>query len=147
MILGIDPGGIKPHTIAAFSNGKLYEIEKSQDINRINWAIVKSTKVFIESQYYGGNPSTLILLSQRTGMLMGLCELHGIPYVMVHPKTWQSYFNIPKKPKGMTRYKWEKQHYQNIVDKAQEYTDIKIEDEDMGAAVLIGLWGVEKWIV
>ena len=152
MILGIDPGGSKPHAIAGYNYEGLVSVFKTSDIQEISTSIKLSEKVYIEDQYYGGNAATLILLSQKTGMIMGLCELHGVPYEMVASTTWESYFNLPKKPRKSKKdpdriipsdYMWKKQHYQDIINKAQEYTDIKVKDEDYGAAILIGLWGVK----
>jgi len=146
MIIGIDPGATKPHTFAVCSLGKVLWITKSDDIYKINDLISsKADKVFIESQYLGVNANTLIKLAHATGELIGLCKLHGIPYEMVYPTSWMSHFGITtRKPKELTAYKWKKKHYQDIIDEAQKHTDIKIEDEDYAAALLICLFGVNK---
>lgn len=147
MIVSIDPGGSKDHTIAIFSNSELYRVFKTSNIPTINRNIHPAKKVIIESQYYGGNAKTLILLSHRTGMLMGLCQLHGIDYEMVMPVTWMSWHKIPiRKPKlpEMSAYKWKKIHQKHIIDKAKKLTDYDVRDDDEAAAILIGIWGIHN---
>ena len=145
MIIGIDPGATKPHTLALYTHGKIQSIRKFDSITKINDIICDTEEVFIESQYLGRNPNTLIKLAHATGELIGLCKLHGIPYHMVYPTTWMAHFGImTRKPKELSPYKWKKKHYQDIIDEAQKHTDIKIEDEDYAASLLICLFGINK---
>ena len=145
MIIGIDPGGTKPHALAIYKSGDLVKMFKSSDMIEIEESIKVADKVFIESQYFGGNPSTVIKLAHATGMLMGLCELILVPYEMVYPTTWMSTFGITtRRPKELSAYKWKKKHYQDIIDKAAEVSEITVADEDYGAAILIGLYGVNN---
>ncbi len=144
MIIAIDPGGTKPHALAYFNQGKLDFVYKSDYIRLISKAINYANRVFIENQYGGKNRATVILLSHRTGMLMGLCKLHETPYEMVAPVTWQSWHKIPRKPKDITDYKWKKLHKQHQIEKAEELTGHKPEDEDEAAAILIGYWAIHR---
>jgi len=144
-ILGIDPAYSKPHAITEIEDGLILGFFKSNDLIEILQSIEVIDKVYIEDQYFGINPSATIKLGHATGKLMGLCELNKVPWELVYPKKWMTFFNIPtNRPKDMKRSQWNKKHYQNIIDKAQEYTNLKIEDEDIGASVLIGLFGVKN---
>ncbi len=144
MIIAIDPGGTKPHALAFYSNEILDIVTKLDNIQLISKDIKYVDKVFIETQYNGGSHS-LVNLCQRTGMIMGLCELHGTPYEMVLPTIWQGYFHmLGRRPKEITKYKWGKIRAQNFIEKAEELTGHKPEDEDEAAAILIGYWAIHR---
>jgi hypothetical protein len=138
MIIGIDPGGSKDHAISWFSGDKWICSDKTSDIHRISKIIKGIEKVYIESQYYGGNAATLILLCHRVGMIQGICELFGIEYTMVAPSTWQASIGLPRKPKGISSNKWKKQHEQDIIAMASDVAGIEQEDSDIAASILIG---------
>ena len=144
MIIAIDPGGTKPHALAYFEQGKLDCVYKSENIYLISRDIEKADKIIIETQYNGGSHS-LVNLCQKTGMIMGLCELYGKDYEMVLPRVWMSYFDLlSQRPKEITRYKWGKIRVQLFIEKAEGLTDIKIEDEDEAAAILLGYYALHR---
>lgn len=142
IIIGIDPAYSKPHAITEIEDGLILGFFKSSNLAEIMQSIERADKVFIEDQYMGMNPSTTIKLGHATGMLMGLCELVEVPYEMIYPTIWMSYFYIPtRRPNNITPYQWRKKHYKDIIAEAQKHTDLKIEDEDYAASVLISLYG------
>ena len=144
MIIAIDPGGTKPHALAYYKRGKLDFVYTTDNIQLIGKDIEYADKIFIENQYNGGFNS-LVKLCQKTGMIMGLCELYGKDYEMVYPTVWQEYFHLlSRRPKEITKYKWGKIRAQNFIEKAEELTGYKPEDEDEAAAILIGYWAIHR---
>ncbi len=143
MIIAIDPGGTKLHALAFYSYEILDIVTKSDNIQLISKDIKYVDKVFIETQYNGGSHA-LVNLIQRTGMLMGLCELHGTPYEMVMSSVWQNWHKIPKKPKEIKRYAWGKLHKQHLIEKAEELTGYDVKDDDEASAILLGYWAIHR---
>lgn len=139
IICGIDPHTIKEYAYAIWDGDKLQECGKTKDLKELSYQLMIVEHVYIEDQFIGklSNRTAVKNLIQNAGRVMGICEYIGIPYTSVFPSTWQSKLNFPRKPKEISRYKWEKIHSQQICDKATEISGQKIEDDDLGSAVLI----------
>jgi len=145
IILGIDPAYSKPNAITEIEDGLVLGFFKSDDLSEIMQSVERADKVFIEDQYFKMNPNITLRLGQATGKLMALCELNNVPCELVYPGKWMNYFGITtRRPKGMTSYFWYKKHYKDIIDKAQEYTSLKLNDEDEAASLLIGMYGLKN---
>ncbi len=138
MIIGIDPAYAKPHTISIFKEGQYIESVKTTFLSEILYNCRGAEMVYIEDQFFSRNAEVLKNLAQSTGKIMGVLEYSYIPYTLVRPITWQSKLKLPRKPKDISRYRWEKLHIRHIIDKASELSGQKITDEDIGAAVCIG---------
>ena len=151
IIAGIDPAHSKSHVMAIFNSGKLAKVVKG-DLRNIyfNVHLWEVDKVYIEDQFLGRNPKVLKNLAQSTGKILGLLDHYAIEYELVEPIVWQTYFDLPKKPRKSkenpvipTRYQWEKMHYQHIIKMAKDMENLLDPlDVDEASAILIGLWGI-----
>lgn len=139
MIIGIDPSYRKPIALAGWRNGKLVLVNKTPDILLVLDMLGKAEKVYIEDQYFKCNPQVLIGLSRCVGEIIGVCRMLEIRYELVAPSTWQSKVGLKygKKPGGVSPYFWKKDKEKRLKDKASEIVGTQIDDEDIGAAILI----------
>jgi len=146
-LMSVDPGVAKPSAFAVFENDKLIETFKTNDLEHIDvsLAINNVDKLIMEDQFLGLNPRTMKNLVRQSGKIMGVAELSNIETSTVMPVTWQSYFKIPRRPKGIKQYKWGAIHKLDLIEKAEELTGWKFTgDDDTASAVLIGLWSIEN---
>ncbi len=146
ILISVDPGVAKDSAFAIFEDEKLVETFKSNDLFEINSRISHKgyDHLVMEDQYLGLNTKTLKDLTRQSGRIMGIAELSSIETSTTLPIIWQSYFKIPRRPKGTSQYKWGKQHKLDIITKAEELTGWKFTgDDDTASAVLIGLNFIE----
>ena len=142
ILISVDPGVAKDSAFAIFEDEKLVETFKSNDLFEINIKIGHKGYDYLvmEDQYLGLNTKTLKDLTRQSGRIMGIAELSSIETSTTLPIVWQSYFKIPRKPKGTSQYKWGKQHKLDIIAEAEKLTGWKFTgDDDTASAVLIGL--------
>lgn len=134
-----DPAVGKPIAYAIWEDGKLLESGKIHDTKEITIIVCQCSQVYIEDQFFSQNPKTLKDLAHVTGKIMGCCELVGVPYKLIAPTTWQSKVKLlGKKPKDIKPYRWKKMKAKMIKEAAQGVCYREVEDEDEGAAILIG---------
>ena len=144
-VAGIDPAYGKPFAYAIFDDyNVLIKTGKFNTMDEMPKELICCDKMFIEDQFFSRNPKIYKILSQYAGKIMGICEFAKIPYEMVHPKTWQAYFKIPKKDKSLSAYHWKKLHAEQIIFKARDLTNQLINDDDIACAVLIAAYGIRN---
>jgi len=147
IVIGIDPHVTKDYAVCTIQDGIIIGIDKYDSVTGIYDSLIgwvengEKIAMYIEDQYFGRNVSTLTQLAHSAGKIAGACELLDIPYEFVSPTLWQKGLDIPRKTKEYSAYEWKKLHVKHLIDKAQEFTDIPIKDDDMASSVLISIYG------
>lgn len=146
MIISIDPHIIKPYAIAIWEDEILIDIRKESDVIAIEEIIQNDVSIcFIEDQYLRLNANVLLKMAHSAGIIAGICAINMVDYEYILPNVWQTGLNLPRRDKSISKRNWQKLHSQHLVAKAQEYTDIRIEDDDCACAVLLGRYAIEKY--
>jgi Holliday junction resolvasome RuvABC endonuclease subunit len=93
---------------------------------------VKPYIVVFEDTSLQSNPSTLRLLAQLQGVIIGSCLLNEIPYKIYKPSSWRKLLNF-KQGRGIER-KFLKQQSKDYV---KQYFNVDVND-DIADAICIG---------
>ena len=137
-ILSIDVAVSKDIAYVSFHDNKLGLCGKAGTIMELS--VIFSSKRFdiivMEDMYIGKNVNTLKKLCYVVGGIMLICDMHYTEYRLINPATWQSHHGLLKKPAGLRR---------KIEDEIiATVTYRKIEDDDVRAAILMGLCHIEQ---
>ena len=133
IIVGVDTSTKMPAYCMVDILGNGYNYGKMTLEPLVSWLELfkEANKVFIEGQYAGINPHSLITLSRASGMLVACAVLAGAEVEIVPPSTWQS---------AMLHVK---HHFtRNILkriskENASELVEEKIKDNDISDAIMI----------
>ena len=137
-ILSIDVAVSKDIAYAGFNDNKLEYFGKIKEITQLPGIIVykRLDAIVMEDMYLGKNVDTLKKLCYVVGKILFICEMNHTKYRLIAPVTWQSHHGLLKKPAGLRR---------KIEDTIiATVTNEKIEDDDIRAAILMGLCHIEQ---
>ena len=145
-ILSIDVAITKPTAYALFINNELKYHEKSEGLKEMeHYFLIHNVDLIVtEDMYHNKNIGTLKKLCYEVGKVIYIAELHKIKYCLVRPIDWQVHHGLTLK-NNIYISKLQKQIISNI-------TGVETDDEDEQAAILIGLYVIErtrlgmKWI-
>ena len=146
-ILSIDVAITKPTAYAFFINDKLFCYEKVKniiEIEEIMAGIIGLDLIVTEDMYHRKNIDTLKKLCYEVGKVIYIADLHKIKYRLIRPVDWQTHHGLTLKNNT----------YISTLQKQIIYntTGAEVDDEDEQAAILIGLYVIErarlgmKWI-
>ena len=138
-ILSIDVAITKPTACALFRNGKLSFCDKVRGIHEIEEIITAFRDIELivtENMYHNKNIETLKKLCYEVGKVIYIADLHKIKYRLVRPVDWQTHHGLTLKNNTYIS-KLQKQIIQNT-------TGVDTDDEDEQAAILIGLYVIER---
>ncbi len=138
-ILSIDVAAAKPTAYALFLNDKLSCFDKVpgvDDIEDVVAMIADLDMIVAEDMYLGKNVETLKKLCYEVGAVMHIARTYQVECKLIRPVDWQRHHGLLKKSDEYTKI------LQRQIIKQTCMVDI--EDEDIQAAVLIGLCEIEK---
>ena len=137
-ILSIDVAITKPTAYALFKDNKLVGFEKSEGIKDMDYYLYthKIDLIVTEDMYHSKNIDTLKKLCYEVGKVIYIADLHNIKYRLVRPVDWQEHHGLTLKNNTYIP-KLQKQIIFNT-------TGMKTDDEDEQAAILIGLYVIER---
>ena len=137
-ILSIDVAVSKDIAYVGLSNNRLEyfgKIKKLTDLPNI-MVFKRLDAVITEDMYLGKNVDILKRLCYVVGGILYICETHYVECRLIAPSTWQSHHGLLKKPAGLRR---------KIEDTIiATVTNETIEDDDIRAAILMGLCHIEQ---
>jgi len=138
-ILSIDVAVSKDIAYAVFNDSKLSFFGKIKNLTELAAGIVTFIRldaVVTEDMYLGKNVAVLKKLCYIVGGIMYICNMLNTECHLIAPITWQSHHGLLKKPAGLRR---------KIEDTIiATVTDETIEDDDIRAAILMGLCHIEQ---
>ena len=137
-ILSIDVAITKPTAYALFKNEKLIDHGKLPSLLPIGAITLTNTidLIVTEDMYHNKNIDTLKKLCYEVGKLIYIADLHNIKYRLVRPVDWQAHHGLTLK-NNIYISKLQKQIILNT-------TGMETDDEDEQAAILIGLYVIER---
>ena len=140
IIIGVDTSTKMPAYCMVDILGTSYNYGKMTLEPLASWLELfkEANKVFIEGQYAGINPHSLITLSRASGMLLACAKLVGIEAEIIYPSVWQSY--MLKVRHHFTRDKLKRISKENASDLVGE----KIKDNDISDAIMIAEFARRK---
>ena len=137
-ILSIDVAITKPTAIAFFIDGKLKRYGKVDGIKDIQGLdiIGGPDLIVIEDMYHRKNIDILKKLCYEVGKVIYIADLHKIKYRLIRPVDWQTHHGLTLKNNT----------YISTLQKQIIYntTGADVDDEDEQAAILIGLYVIER---
>ena len=138
-ILSIDVAITKPTAYALFLDDKISCFDKVDGIPEIEdivSMIVDLDMIVTEDMYHKKNIDTLKKLCYEVGKVIYIAGLHHIKYRLVRPADWQTHHGLTLKNNTYIST-LQKQIIQNT-------TGAEVDDEDEQAAILIGLYVIER---
>jgi len=137
-ILSIDVAITKPTAFALFVGDKLKYYEKSESIKEMErYFLIHDVDLIVtEDMYHNKNIDTLKKLCYEVGKVIYIADLHNIKYRLVKPVDWQAHHGLTLKNNTYIS-KLQKQIILNT-------TGVETDDEDEQAAILIGLYVIER---
>ncbi len=138
-ILSIDVAAAKPTAYALFLNDKLSCFDKAPGVDDIEDVVAMITDldmILAEDMYLGKNVETLKKLCYEAGAVMHIARTYQIECKLIRPVDWQRHHGLLKKNDEYTKILRRQIIKQTCM--------VDIEDEDIQAAVLIGLCEIEK---
>ena len=137
-ILSIDVAVSKDIAYAVISDNKLENFGKVKKIIELV-KIATDTRldaIITEDMYLGKNVNVFKRLCYIVGEVLLFCEICHTECRLIAPVTWQSHHGLLKKPAGLRR---------KIEDEIlKTVTNETIEDDDIRAAILMGLCHIEQ---
>ena len=138
-ILSIDVAITKPTACALFWNGKLSFCDKVRGIHEIEEIITAFRDIELivtEDMYHRKNIDILKKLCYEVGKVIYIADLHQIKYRLIRPTDWQTHHGLTLKNNT----------YISTLQKQIIYntTGAEVGDEDEQAAILIGLYVIER---
>ncbi len=145
-VLSIDVAITKPTAYAVFNNKELMRHGKIDSVKEISqsFLIGNIDLIVTEDMYHNKNIGTLKKLCYEVGKVIYIADLHNIKYCLIRPIDWQVHHGLTLK-NNIYISKLQKQIISNT-------TGVETDDEDEQAAILIGLYVIErarlgmKWI-
>ncbi|SFZ97752.1 hypothetical protein MNB_SV-5-1687 [hydrothermal vent metagenome] len=133
IIVGVDTSTKMPAYCITDLLGTRYDYGKFTLEPLSGWVELfkQANKVFIEGQYAGINPHSLITLSRASGMLFACAKFVGAEVSIVPPSRWQS--NMLKVKHHFTRDKLKRLSK----ERASELVGENIKDSDIADAIMI----------
>ncbi len=137
-ILSIDVAITKPTAFATFYKDYLERHGKIDNIMGIERILAAHDidLIITEDMYLGMNVDTLKKLCYEVGKVIYIADLHKIKYRLVRPVDWQAHHGLTLK-NNIYISKLQRQIIFNT-------TGMKTDDEDEQAAILIGLYVIER---
>ena len=137
-ILSIDVAITKPTAFALFRDDKLDFCDNAPGISEIEELIIcRDTDLIVtEDMYHRKNIDTLKKLCYEVGKVIYIADLHKIKYRLVRPIDWQTHHGLTLK-NNIYISTLQKQIIMNT-------TGMEVDDEDEQAAILIGLYVIER---
>ena len=137
-ILSIDVAITKPTAFALFRDGKLDFCDKAPGISEIEELVScrDIDLIVTEDMYHRKNIDILKKLCYEVGKVIYIADIHGIKYRLVRPADWQTHHGLTLKNNT----------YISTLQKQIIYntTSTVVDDEDEQAAILIGLYVIER---
>ena len=137
-ILSIDVAITKPTAFAFFVDDELKYFEKVDEVQFIQGldSIGGPDLIVTEDMYHRKNIDTLKKLCYEVGKVIYIADLHKIKYRLVRPVDWQTHHGLTLKNNT----------YISTLQKQIIYntTGAEVDDEDEQAAILIGLYVIER---
>jgi len=140
VIVGVDTSTKMPAYCITDLLGSEYNYGKMTLEPLTSWfELFKTANIaYIEGQYAGINPHSLITLSRASGMLLACAKLVGIEAEIIYPSVWQSY--MLKVRHHFTRDTLKKISKEN----ASDLVGKKIKDNDISDAIMIAEFARRK---
>ena len=137
-LLSIDVAITKPTAYAIFWKDVLVEHNKINSIQTVNNIVnmYNFDLIVTEDMYHKQNIDTLKKLCYEVGKVIYIADLHHIKYRLIRPVDWQTHHGLTLKNNTYIST-LQKQIIQNT-------TSIEVDDEDEQAAILIGLYVIER---
>ncbi len=137
-VLSIDVAITKPTAYAEFIDDKLKHYGKVDNIQAIKGLDNNGGPDLIvtEDMYHKHNIDTLKKLCYEVGKVIYIADLHGIKYKLVRPVDWMSHHGLTNMTPAMSVYLPKK-----II---LHETGVETDDDDIQAAILIGLYVIER---
>jgi len=149
-VIGIDPG--KGGGIAQYKKGFASAVAMPENVKRLNEYLiqlrdnnpeivvfVEKVQAFVEDDEVGGLKFGINKLLAQFEQIKTVLIINDIPFIEVHPKTWQSPLNLPKGLSSMERKNLYKQFAQQHFPEAK--VNLKTAD-----ALCIMYFGLQKLI-
>ncbi len=137
-ILSIDVAITKPTAYSVFKDSKLVWHGKIGSVLEISqsFLIGDINLIVTEDMYHGKNIDILKKLCYEVGKVIYIADLHQIKYRLVRPADWQTHHGLTLKNNT----------YISTLQKQIIYntTGAEVDDEDEQAAILIGLYVIER---
>lgn len=137
-ILSIDVAAAKPTAYALFEDNELKRFDKVDRIHSIQDIVIINCPNLIvtEDMYHRKNIDTLKKLCYEVGKIIYIADLYHIKYRLVKPVDWQTHHGLTLKNNT----------YISTLQKQIIYntTGAEVDDEDEQAAILIGLYVIER---
>ncbi len=137
-ILSIDVAITKPTAYALFLFSDLAEHGKADGISQLveMMSLHDLDLIATEDMYHKQNVDTLKKLCYEVGKVIYIADTYGIKYRLIRPVDWKNHH-------GLTGINPE---YVNIVQKkiVLSETCVETDDDDIQAAILIGLYVIER---
>ena len=140
IIVGVDTSTKMPAYCMVDILGTRYNYGKITLEPLSNWVDLfkQANRVFIEGQYAGINPHSLITLSRASGMLLACAKIVNVEAEIVPPVTWQSH--MLKIKHRFTRDKLKRLSK----ERASELVGENIKDMDIADAIMIAEFSRKK---
>ena len=137
-ILSIDVAITKPIAYATFYKDYLERHDKIDNIMGIERILTAHDidLIVTEDMYHNKNIDTLKKLCYEVGKIIYIADLHNIKYRLVRPVDWQAHHGLTLK-NNIYISTLQKQIIMNT-------TGMEVDDEDEQAAILIGLYVIER---
>ena len=143
-VLSIDVAITKPTAYALFRDEKLSRYDKVPGIPGIEELLIACHDIdyididliVTENMYHGKNIGTLKKLCYEVGKVIYIADLHGIKYKLVRSVDWMSHHGLTNMTPAMSVYLPKK-----II---LHETGFEADDDDIQAAILIGLYVIER---
>lgn len=145
-ILSIDVAVTKPTAYALYRDDKLSCYDKVSGIPEIEEFITECQDIttacrdidliLAEDMYCGVNFLTIKKLCYEIGKLIYVADKHKIEYRLIRPVDWMSHHGLTNKNPEYVK------DIQKLI--IWNETDVKTDDDDVQAAILIGLYVIER---
>ncbi len=137
-ILSIDVAAAKPTAYALFKDNNLVEFNKVDNLEVIGGmnSLLYTDLIVTEDMYHDKNIDTLKKLCYEVGKVIYIADLHQIKYRLVRPIDWQTHHGLTLK-NNLYISTLQKQIIYNT-------TGAEVDDGDEQAAILIGLYVIER---
>jgi hypothetical protein len=145
MIISIDPGKsgyicfwddngnfLKTMSMPMLKGTKEIDYQEIKNIlkNDVNLLVMEEVGF-----HYKASAKSIKQMGMHEGVLIGLCIAMNIPYLIVHPRTWQS-----KAHQGINDRKEMSSKEKSLIAMSRLFPNLKISRHDEADSILIGYW-------
>lgn len=166
-VIGVDPGS--NGGLAVFVPGQLVKVVKMpKDITELRDFFayyVENYKPIVFLEKLSVRPDDVAVQGDRAAMgkmfriqklmanyehLKATIEMAGVPYVMVHPLSWQTKLKLRQRKPGYTENKADrKRHYKETAKSLYPSVDVSLWNADALLIMTFGRWALKnepKWV-